>query len=190
MFPMVTTLAEYREATAVLARAREQLDERGERAGEIEVGVMVEVPATALAAHAFAPEVDFFSIGTNDLAQYTMAAERGNDAVAPLADALHPSVLRLIGTVAEAAEAEGKWVGVCGELASEPIAVPALVGLGVSELSVNPPAIPATKEAVRQVDAAAARALVGDALGLASADEVRALLAGEASLALPEISTP
>ena len=190
MFPMVTTLAEYREATAVLARAREQLDERGERAGEIEVGVMVEVPATALAAHAFAPEVDFFSIGTNDLAQYTMAAERGNDAVAPLADALHPSVLRLIGTVAEAAEAEGKWVGVCGELASEPIAVPALVGLGVSELSVNPPAIPATKEAVRQVDAAAARALVGDALRLASADEVRSLLAGEASLALPEISTP
>ncbi|HET9323376.1 MAG TPA: phosphoenolpyruvate--protein phosphotransferase [Gaiellaceae bacterium] len=190
MFPMVTMLAEFRAATAVLARAREQLDERGVRAGRIDVGVMVEVPATALAAHAFAPEVDFFSIGTNDLTQYTLAAERGNDAVAPLADALHPSVLRLIGMVAEAAEAEGKWVGVCGELASDPLAVPALVGLGVSELSVNPPAVPATKEAVRQVDSGAARALAGEALRLASADEVRALLAGEEASLAHQISTP
>src|SRR4029453_9531516 len=112
-----------------------------EAPGQLEGGVMIEVPAAALAADAFAREVDFFSIGTNDLVQYTMAAERGNEAVSGLADGLHPSVLRLIRSVTEAAEAHGKWVGVCGELGSDPQAVPLLVGLGVSELSVNPPAV-------------------------------------------------
>ena len=179
MFPMVTTLAEYHQAVSVLARAREQLEKRGETAGTIEVGIMVEVPAAALAAGAFAPEVDFFSIGTNDLVQYTMAAERGNDAVAGLADGLHPSVLQLIRSVTEASEAQGKWVGVCGELASDPQAVPVLVGLGVSELSVNPPAIPATKEAVRRVDTGTAGLLAREALRLTSAEDVRALTAGE-----------
>jgi multiphosphoryl transfer protein len=184
MFPMVTTLTEYHQAVSVLNRARGQL---GGAAGQLEVGIMVEVPAAALAAEVFAPEVDFFSIGTNDLVQYTMAAERGNDAVAGLADGLHPAVLRLIRGVAEAAEAHGKWVGVCGELGADPLAVPVLVGLGVSELSVNPPAIPATKEAVRQVDAAAA-ALADAALRLSSAEDVRTLVAqaAEASLALSE----
>jgi multiphosphoryl transfer protein len=178
MFPMVTTLAEYHQAVSVLDRAREQL---GGAAGQLEVGIMVEVPAAALAAEAFAPEVDFFSIGTNDLVQYTMAAERGNDAVAGLADGLHPAVLRLIRGVAEAAEAQGKWVGVCGELGADLPAVPVLVGLGVSELSVNPPAIPATKEAVRQVDAGAAATLVDEALRLSSAADVRALVTREAA---------
>ena len=182
MFPMVSTLAEYRDAVSVLARTREQLSERGESPGRTEVGVMIEVPAAALAADAFAREVDFFSIGTNDLVQYTMAAERGNDAVSGLADGLHPSVLRLIRSVTEAAEAHGKWVGVCGELGSDPEAVPLLVGLGVSELSVNPPAIPATKDAVRKVDAGAAAALAEEALGLDSAEDVRALVAGSAPL--------
>jgi phosphoenolpyruvate-protein phosphotransferase/dihydroxyacetone kinase phosphotransfer subunit len=183
MFPMVTTLSEYHEAVSVLTRARERLEQRGESPEEIDVGVMVEVPAVALAAEAFAPEVDFFSIGTNDLAQYTMAAERGNEAVAGLADALHPSILRLIRAVAEAAEAHGKWVGVCGELAADPLAVPVLVGLGVSELSVNPPAIPATKEAVRRLDAGAAADLADEALRLASAEDVRALIAAETTAA-------
>jgi phosphoenolpyruvate-protein kinase (PTS system EI component) len=193
MFPMVATLAEYWQALSVLARARERLEKRGDTPGRIEVGVMVEVPAAALCAEAFAREVDFFSIGTNDLVQYTMAAERGNEQVAGLADGLHPSVLRLIRNVAEAGEANGKWVGVCGELASEPLAVPVLVGLGVSELSVSPPAVPATKEAVRRVDAGAATALAREALRLASAEDVRALFAGEAaaaSIAMSESSTP
>ena len=179
MFPMVTTLAEYREALSLLGRAREELERRGAKPGAMDVGIMVEVPAAALAAEAFAPEVDFFSLGTNDLTQYTTAAERGNQAVAGLADGLHPAVLRLIRGVAEAAAAHGKWVGVCGELGSDPLAVPVLVGLGVSELSVNPPAIPATKEAVRQLDAGAAAALAEEAVGLASAEEVRALVAAE-----------
>jgi multiphosphoryl transfer protein len=193
MFPMVTTLAEYRQAVSVLDRARRLLEERGETAGRLEVGIMVEVPAAALTAESFAPEVDFFSIGTNDLVQYTMAAERGNEAVAGLADGLHPAVLRLIRGVVAAAEAHGKWVGVCGELGADPLAVPVLVGLGVSELSVNPPAIPATKEAVRQVDAGEAGLLAREALRLASADDVRGLVAGEAAeapLAISEPSTP
>jgi phosphocarrier protein FPr len=179
MFPMVATLAEYREAVSVLMRARKQVERAGDSAGRMDVGIMVEVPAAALAADAFASEVDFFSIGTNDLTQYTLAAERGNERVADLADALHPSVLRLIQAVTESAEAHGKWVGVCGELAAEPLAVPALVGLGVTELSVNPPAIPAIKQAVRQVDFGAAATLASKALRLASADDVRALLASE-----------
>src|SRR5207249_8221193 len=142
MFPMVATLDEYRRARAVLD---------GVRAGtsvELEVGVMIEVPAAALGAEQFAPDVDFFSLGTNDLTQYTMAAERGNAAVAGLADGLHPAVLRLIRIVAEAANEHGKWAGVCGELASDPEAVPVLVGLGIAELSANAPAIPGVKQAV------------------------------------------
>ena len=177
MFPMVATLEEYRQARSALERVREQLEQAGTAVpAELEVGVMIEVPAAALAAEVFAPEVGFFSLGTNDLTQYTMAAERGNASVAALADGLHPSVLRLIRIVAEAASRHDRWVGVCGELASDPIAVPVLVGLGVTELSANGPAIPAVKQAVRSVDSGAARTLADEALGLSSAAEVRALV--------------
>jgi phosphocarrier protein FPr len=183
MFPMVATLEEYRQARAALERARDELERAGWSAmpGELEVGVMVEVPAAALAAEAFAAEVDFFSLGTNDLTQYTMAAERGNASVAGLADGLHPAVLRLIRLVAEAASRHKRWVGVCGELASDSAAVPVLVGLGVTELSANAPAIPAVKQAVRSVDSDAARRLAEGALGLTSAAEVRALFEGAAA---------
>jgi multiphosphoryl transfer protein len=189
MFPMVATLEEYRQARAVLARARGQLERTGIRSlEEPEVGIMVEVPAAALAAEVFAPEVDFFSIGTNDLVQYTVAAERGNAAVAGLADGLHPSVLHLIGLVGEAGRRHGKWVGVCGELASEPVAAPVLVGLGVTELSASAPAIPAVKAAVRGVDTREAQALAREALRLASGAEVRALLARERVAPAPILS--
>ena len=182
MFPMVATLEEYRRAKGVLADVRAGLERAGSPIPEeLEVGVMIEVPAAALAAEQFAPEVDFFSLGTNDLTQYTLAAERGNAAVAGLADGLHPSVLRLIRTVAEAANGHGKWAGVCGELASDPAAVPVLVGLGIAELSANAPAIPAVKQAVRGVDADAARDLAEHALELSSAAEVRELFADEAA---------
>jgi multiphosphoryl transfer protein len=168
MFPMVATLEEYRQAKAVLAEVGAGI--------ELDVGVMIEVPAAALAAEQFAPEVDFFSLGTNDLTQYTLAAERGNAAVAALADGLHPSVLRLIRTVAEAANVHGKWAGVCGELASDPAAAPLLVGLGIAELSANAPAIPAVKQTVRQIDTESARELAQQALELSSAAEVRQLV--------------
>jgi multiphosphoryl transfer protein len=183
MFPMVATLEEYRQAKVVLADVRAGLERAGAPTpDELEVGVMIEVPAAALAAEQFAPEVDFFSLGTNDLTQYTMAAERGNASVAGLADGLHPSVLRLIGTVAEAASGHGKWAGVCGELASDPVAVPVLVGLEIAELSANAPAIPAVKQAVRGIDSEAARELAEHALELSSAAEVRKLVADEAAV--------
>jgi phosphoenolpyruvate-protein phosphotransferase/dihydroxyacetone kinase phosphotransfer subunit len=183
MFPMVATLEEYRQAKAVLADVRSGLERAGTPTpDELEVGVMIEVPAAALAAEQFAPEVDFFSLGTNDLTQYTMAAERGNASVAGLADGLHPSVLRLIGAVAEAASGHGKWAGVCGELASDPAAVPVLVGLEIAELSANSPAIPAVKQAVRDIDSEAARELAEHALELSSAAEVRKLVADEAAV--------
>lgn len=182
MFPMVATLDEYRQAKDVLADARVAVEQAGvPMPEELEVGVMIEVPAAALSAEQFAPEVDFFSLGTNDLVQYTMAAERGNASVAALADGLNPSVLRLIRIVAEAAGEHGKLVGVCGELASVPEVVPVLVGLGVTELSANAPAIPAVKQAVRGVDAQEARELAEQALELSSAGEVRALFAQKAA---------
>src|SRR5207237_834793 len=126
-----------------------------------------------------APEGVRFSRGTSGLVQYTMAAERGHASVAGLADGLHPSVLRLIRTVAEAASGHGKWAGVCGELASDPTAVPLLVGLGIAELSANAPAIPAVKQAVGAVDNEAARELAEHALELSSAAEVRQIVAAQ-----------
>jgi len=170
MFPMITTLSE-------LAWARGMLDDAITRDGRstprhLEVGMMVEVPAAALRAPAFAPHVDFFSIGTNDLTQYTLAAERGNDAVAGLGDPLDPGVLRLVDAVCRT----GVPTAVCGELAAEERATPLLVGLGVGELSVAPGAIPTIKEAVRRADRGAARPLVDAALAAASAGDVRRLL--------------
>jgi phosphoenolpyruvate-protein phosphotransferase/dihydroxyacetone kinase phosphotransfer subunit len=160
MFPMVATLEEVRAARAALDEAGAELGGRA----DLDVGVMVEVPALALQAMQIAPEVDFFSIGTNDLAQYTMAAERGNAALAGLLeDSLSP-VLALIAAVTAAAEVHGRWVGVCGELAGEPEAAVLLAGLGVRELSMAASRIPAVKSALREVDfetaaAAARRAL-------------------------------
>jgi len=183
MFPMVATLEEYRQAKAMLEHVRAGLERAGGATPEeLDVGVMIEVPAAALGAEQFAPEIDFFSLGTNDLTQYTMAAERGNASVAGLADGLHPSVLRLIRLVAEAANGHGKWAGVCGELASDPVAVPVLVGLGIAELSANAPAIPAVKQAVRELNTEAARDLAEQALELSSAAEVRKLVGDGAAV--------
>ncbi|MOA36166.1 Phosphoenolpyruvate-protein phosphotransferase [compost metagenome] len=134
---------------------------------------MVEVPAVALMAECFAAEVDFFSIGTNDLTQYCLAMDRDHPRLASQADAFHPAVLRLIGNTVEAAHAHGKWVGVCGALASEPLAVPLLLGLGVDELSVSVPMIPSIKARVREVGMAESRTLAREALALESAEQVR-----------------
>jgi multiphosphoryl transfer protein len=172
MFPMVATLAEYRAAREVVERCRAELG----LATEAPVGVMVEVPSAALQANALAREADFFSLGTNDLIQYTLAAERGNERLATLADGLDPAVLQLVALVCEAAERRGRRVGVCGELASDPEAVPVLLGLGVRELSVAPPLVPRVKEAVRTVDLEAARDLSRHALAQESAEAVRALV--------------
>ena len=140
----------------------------------MDTGIMIEVPAAALRAGAFAAEVDFFSLGTNDLTQYVFAAERGNSRVAALADALHPAMLQLFAQVADAAHAEGRWIGVCGELAGEAPAVPLLAGLGVDELSMAPAAIPGAREMIETLDFAAARGLVQRAMGLETPEAVRA----------------
>jgi len=167
MFPMVSTVDELRSALDLLDEVC-----MGRRPPELRVGIMVEVPAAALKAKVFLPYVDFFSIGTNDLAQYTAAAERGNDAVARLSDPLDPAVLRLIDSVCRAAAGQAE-VALCGEVASDDTAIPLLVGLGVRELSVVPAAIPFVKQAVRRVDEAAATRWAASALDLSSADEVR-----------------
>jgi phosphocarrier protein FPr len=153
MFPMIATLAEWRAARTLLEEARREVIGRGLPAPDrIETGIMVEIPSAAVRAAQFATEVDFFSIGTNDLTQYTLAAERGNPRVAYLSDAFEPAVLELIRQTVQAAHAHGKWVGVCGELAGDPAAVPLLVGLGLDELSMSAPAIPRAKQIVRTLD--------------------------------------
>jgi phosphocarrier protein FPr len=176
LFPMVTTIDELRAARAVLAAAAVEVGCRpGTLPAGFEVGAMVEVPAFALRARAAVPLVEVLSIGTNDLTQYALAAERGNAEVAELADPLDPAVLRLVSEVAHAATA-GTRVAVCGELAADPRAATLLVGLGVSELSMAPAAIPAAKEAVRSASLNEARHLAALALRRDSAASVRALL--------------
>jgi phosphoenolpyruvate-protein kinase (PTS system EI component) len=175
MFPMITVVEEWRSARRLLAEARADVQRRGERVPDhVETGIMVEVPAAGLNAGAFAAEVDFFSMGTNDLAQYTFAAERGNPRVAVLADALHPVMLRLIAQVVDAAHTHGKWLGICGELAGDAAAVPLLAGLGVDELSMAPAAIPRARETIGAMDFASARALVQAAMALETPEAVRA----------------
>jgi phosphocarrier protein FPr len=177
MFPMVATVEEVRRIRSILDEARVELQsERLPVAESIQVGIMIEIPSAALMANAMASLVDFFSVGTNDLTQYTLAADRTNPKTARLADALHPAVLRLIRNVVDAAHSQGKWVGVCGELAGDPLAVPILLGLGVDELSVNSPAIPEVKVVVRRVMISEGRALAESALKQDTAEAVRALV--------------
>jgi len=177
MFPMVADIGEVRRARTLLEEARGELIARGiQVAAAVDVGIMVEIPSAALLALTLAHEVDFFSIGTNDLTQYTMAAERGNADVAYLQDALHPAVLRLIDRTVRGAEEMGKWVGVCGELAGDPVAMPLLLGLGVKELSMAPGAIPAAKNLVRTLDISGLRYLAEESLELESAAAVRMLV--------------
>jgi phosphocarrier protein FPr len=174
MFPMIATLDELRRAKALLAEACQELTARGESHAEtVETGIMVEIPSVAAMAEQFAREVDFFSIGTNDLTQYTFAVDRTNPTVASIADACHPAVLRQIQGVVDAAHSNGIWVGVCGELAGDPDAIPILLGLGVDELSMSAPAIATAKEIVRGWFVSQAQPLAAQLLQLDSAEAVR-----------------
>jgi phosphoenolpyruvate-protein kinase (PTS system EI component) len=137
---------------------------------------MIEVPSAAMLADQFAEHVDFFSVGTNDLTQYVLAMDRLHPTLAKEADALHPAVLRMIKLVVDAAHAQGRWVGVCGNLAAERVACPILIGLGVDELSVSPPAVSDLKSRIRDINLASAQSLARQALQCSSADEVRKLL--------------
>ena len=171
MFPMISTIDEIREVKIMLEQERKKLG-----VDPIETGIMVEVPSTAILSDQFAKEVDFFSIGTNDLTQYTMAMDRGHPKLAAKIDALDPAVLRLIRQTADGAHQEGKWVGVCGGIASDPQAVPVLLGLGIDELSVSVPTIPAIKAEVRKYSIKECRSIAKKTLGCASSREVHAYL--------------
>ncbi|MFD1465999.1 phosphoenolpyruvate--protein phosphotransferase [Lapidilactobacillus mulanensis] len=137
MFPMIATLQEFRQAKGILEEEKAKLVAADTKVGEIQVGIMIEIPAAAVLADQFAKEVDFFSIGTNDLIQYTMAADRGNEHVSYLYQPYNPSILRLIKHIIDSAHKEGKWAGMCGEAAGDPIMVPILVGLGLDEFSMS-----------------------------------------------------
>lgn len=179
MFPLITQVEEVHAARRLLDEARSELRERGTPFAEpIEVGIMIEVPAAALCAATLAREVDFLSIGSNDLIQYTLAVDRMNERVAYLYDPLHPAVLRLIQMVIDGAHREGKWAGLCGEMASLPEALPLLVGLGLDEFSVGEAFIPAIKQRIRLLDRQSLRGLALRALDLPSAGEVRELVRG------------
>ena len=174
MFPMVATVDEVRRARAILEECREELrTESIPFARNIEVGIMVEIPSAAVIADQLAKEVDFFSIGTNDLSQYTMAADRTNSKVAELSDAFFPAVLRLVRDIIKAAHAEGKWVGMCGELAGEPLAAPILLGLGLDEFSMSPPMVPLIKQILRNLRADEMKTVAEQALQLETPQQVQ-----------------
>ncbi|WP_447931365.1 phosphoenolpyruvate--protein phosphotransferase [Sphingopyxis fribergensis] len=171
MIPMVASIDELRQVRALVDRLRGEMG----IATPIEVGVMVETPAAAMTADLLAAEADFLSIGTNDLTQYVLAMDRGNPAVAAGVDAMHPAVLRMIGETCRLATARGRWVGVCGGLASDPAALPILIGLGVTELSAVPGFVAEAKQIVRGLTLIEARAHAELALQCKSAAEIRAL---------------
>ncbi|WP_268797865.1 phosphoenolpyruvate--protein phosphotransferase [Pseudomonas huanghezhanensis] len=173
MFPMVGTVEEWRQARDMTERLRLEIP-----VADLQLGIMIEVPSAALLAPVLAREVDFFSVGTNDLTQYTLAIDRGHPTLSAQADGLHPAVLQLIDITVRAAHAHGKWVGVCGELAADPAAVPILVGLGVDELSVSARSIGEVKACVRELNLMGAKQLAQAALIAGTAGEVRALVEG------------
>lgn len=180
MFPMISTLGELRAAKEMVEKAKEELRQaKRPFAEKMDVGLMIEVPSAVAIADQLAREADFFSIGTNDLTQYLLAADRGNRKVANLVDALHPAVLRMVRQTAAAAHEAGIWVGMCGELAGNAMAAPLLLGLGLDELSMASPSIPAVKTAVRQTTMAQAEKLAQAALQMESGTAVAEFLQKE-----------
>jgi phosphotransferase system enzyme I (PtsI) len=151
MFPMIADVEEVRSAKRIFEECRQELQSEGEESGPAEIGVMIETPAAAIHAGELAPEVSFFSVGTNDLVQYTLAADRGNERLRRLQRADHPAVLELIRMTCEAARESGIWVGVCGEGAADPAVIPKLVELGVTELSMSAPSIPRAKKVISEL---------------------------------------
>ncbi|MGM9928221.1 MAG: phosphoenolpyruvate--protein phosphotransferase [Bacillus sp. (in: firmicutes)] len=175
MFPMIATLDEFRQAKAVLMEEKEKLVAEGVSVSDsIEVGIMVEIPSTAVMADLFATEVDFFSIGTNDLIQYTMAADRMNERISYLYQPYNPAILRLVKQVIDAAHKEGKWAGMCGEMAGDEIAIPLLLGLGLDEFSMSATSILKARSLIKNLSKAEMEELAAKALQMKTNDEVLA----------------
>lgn len=174
MFPMVATVEEVHQAQAILEECREELRREGyDVAEKMDIGIMIEIPSAAIMADQLADVVDFFSIGTNDLTQYTLAADRTNAHVAPMASGFQPAIFRLIKGVIDAAHTKGKWVGLCGEMAGELLAIPILLGLGLDEFSMNPPAIPFAKRLIRSISFEHAKEVSETTLNLRGDNEIR-----------------
>jgi phosphotransferase system enzyme I (PtsI) len=186
MFPMVTTYAELEQALGLCAEVRAELAREGlAHDPALPIGMMVETPSAVWSADHMARRVAFFSVGSNDLIQYTLAIDRGNERIAHLYEPLEPAILRSVDHAVRAGRAAGIWTGVCGEMAGDPRVAVLLVGLGVEELSVSPFDVPRLKSAVRAVDDAHARAVAQACLEMRSAAEVRAYLARELDPLLP-----
>lgn len=188
MFPMIATKEELVAALALLGEARDELKAADiPAAAEVEAGAMIEVPSAALIVDRLAPLVQFFSIGTNDLTQYTLAADRTNERVASLYQPTHPAVLTLIERVVEAAHANGIWVGVCGEMAGDVLMTPILLGLGVDEMSMGSVAIPRVKKALQSLHYGECQALAKKVLKMDSGEECRKILVDMAQRVYPEL---
>jgi phosphoenolpyruvate-protein kinase (PTS system EI component) len=177
MFPMVATVEEVIQAREALEEAKSALAKAGiPHATEVEIGIMIETPAAAVLADVLAPQVRFFSIGSNDLTQYVLACDRTNEQLSSLYQPLNPAVVRLLRDVIEAAHAAGIYVGLCGELAGEPKAIPLLLGLGLDEFSMTPAAIPQAKQIIRSLTMAQAREIAQHVLTLSTVAEVNRYL--------------
>ena len=173
MFPMIATVDEFRQAKALLLEEKAMLEEAGIPVNEkVEVGIMVEIPSTAVMADVFAKEVDFFSIGTNDLIQYTLAADRMNESVSYLYQPYNPAILRLVKNVIDASHREGKWTGMCGEMAGDEIAIPILLGLGLDEFSMSASSILKARSQISKLSKAEMSQHIDPILALSSAEEV------------------
>ncbi|MEH7336895.1 phosphoenolpyruvate--protein phosphotransferase [Neobacillus drentensis] len=173
MFPMIATLDEFREAKAILEDEKQKLVSEGQKiADKIELGIMVEIPSTAVLADQFAKEVDFFSIGTNDLIQYTMAADRMNQRVSYLYQPYSPSILRLVKMVIDAAHAEGKWAGMCGEMAGDETAIPVLLGLGLDEFSMSATSILKARSLIKNLKKTDMEKLASEVLNMQTTSQV------------------
>jgi phosphoenolpyruvate-protein phosphotransferase (PTS system enzyme I) len=175
MFPMISGLDELRRAVAVLEECKQQLrSSKNEMAERVELGAMIEIPSAAICANALAREVDFFSIGTNDLIQYALAVDRVNEKIAYLYEPTHPAILRLLKMAADAAHTNHIWVGVCGEMAGDVALVPLLLGLGMDELSAAATLVPRVKRAVQSLSIPECRELLEETLKLNTASEILA----------------
>lgn len=183
MFPMIATLNEFRAAKSLLEEEKANLVSEGVKvADKIELGIMVEIPSTAVLADQFAKEVDFFSIGTNDLIQYTMAADRMNERVSYLYQPYNPSILRLVKMVIDAAHKEGKWAGMCGEMAGDETAIPLLLGLGLDEFSMSATSILKARSQILNLSKAEMEELAAKALQMSTTEEVMEAVKAAAKL--------
>ena len=189
MIPLVSSLDELRVCRELINEAREELIDEGHQIAEVPIGVMIEVPAAAIMADAFAAEADFMSIGTNDLVQYALAIDRTNRALAHLASPYDPSILRLVDGVIKAGADKGRPVSVCGEMASEPYGALVLVGLGIRDLSMESVAIPEIKEVLGRVGLPELQDIAQRALGMSTAQQVEMMLEAELEPRLHDIIT-